>query len=83
MPAVRSKIALEVLRLYADYMRLSRHVHGLRDLARLEFRQHQNLKPRDNLIYIEYLIRRGKSQLVTLQGQGVRSISFITPKPPQ
>ena len=83
MPPVRSKIALEVLRLYAEYMRLSRHVYGLRDLARLEFRQHKDLKPKDNLIYIEYLLRRGKSQLATLQGRGVQSISFVSPKSPQ
>jgi hypothetical protein len=76
----RTKLALDVLRLYADYIRLSGQVNGLRDIARLEFRQHKDLKPKDNLIYIEYLIRRGKSQLNTLKGHGVRSISFLSPK---
>lgn len=76
MPAGRSKFARDVLRLYADYMRLSRQVQGLRDIARLEFKQNKHLKPKDNLIYIEYLIRRGKSQLATLQGSGVKSIAL-------
>lgn len=80
MPARRSKIALDVLRLYADYMRLSRNVQGLRDIARQEFRQYQNLKPKDNLIYIEYLLRRAQHQLDTLKGQGVKSIGFFNPK---
>lgn len=76
MSARRSKIALDVLRLYAEYIRVSRRVQGLRDIARQEFRQHKDLKPKDNLLYIEYLIRRGKSQLTTLKGQGVQSIQF-------
>ena len=80
MSVRRSKIALDVLRLYADFMRLSRQVSGLRDIARAEFRQYKNLKPKDNLLYIEYLIRRGKNQLTTLQGQGVTSIGFVNPK---
>jgi hypothetical protein len=80
MPVGRSKIVLDVLRLYADYMRLSPHVHGLKDIARAEFRQHKHLKAKDNLIYIDYLIRRGKSQLATLKGQGVTSIHFSSPK---
>ena len=74
MSVRRSKLAQDVLRLYAEYMRLSRQVQGLREVARSEFKQHKYLKPKDNLIYIEYLIRRGKSQLTTLQGQGVKSI---------
>lgn len=82
MPVGRSKFARDVLRLYADYMRLSRQVQGLRDIARQEFKQNKHLKPKDNLIYIEYLIRRGKSQLTTLQGQGVKSIS-VSSKPSQ
>lgn len=80
MPARRSKLALDVLRLYADFIRLTRNVQGLRDIVRQEFRQNQHLKPKDNLIYIEYLIRRGKSQLTTLKGQGVKSIGFYSPK---
>jgi hypothetical protein len=80
MPVVRSKFARDVLRLYAEYMRLSRQIQGLRDIARLEFKQNKHLKPKDNLIYIEYLIRRGKSQLTTLQGQGVTSISLSSKK---
>lgn len=83
MSAGRSKLVRDVLRLYADYMRLSRQVQGLRDIARLEFKQHKNLKVKDNLIYIEYLIRRGQHQLTTLRGQGVTSISLSTPKPSQ
>ncbi|CAF0757650.1 unnamed protein product [Rotaria sp. Silwood1] len=67
MSVRRSKLALDVLRLYAEYMRLSRQVQGLRDIARTEFKQYKDLKPKDNLIYIEYLIRRAKSQLTTLK----------------
>ena len=78
MPIRRSKLAQDVLRLYAEYMRLSRQVQGLRDVARIEFKQNKQLKPKDNLIYIEYLIRRGKSQLTTLKGQGVKSIQFTS-----
>jgi hypothetical protein len=80
MPVGRSKLARDVLRLYADYMRLSRQVSGLKDIARLEFKQNKHLKPKDNIIYIEYLIRRGRSQLTTLQGQGVKSISLSSQK---
>jgi hypothetical protein len=81
MPAGRSKLAQDVLRLYAEYMRLSRQVQGLRDIARLEFKQHKHLKPKENIIYIEYLIRRGKSQLTTLQGHGITSIKFSSTTP--
>lgn len=80
MSAGRSKFGRDVLRLYAEYMRLSRQVQGLRDIVRLEFKQNKHLKPQDNLIYIEYLIRRGKSQLKTLQGQGITSISISSKK---
>jgi hypothetical protein len=80
MSAGRSKLVQDVLRLYAEYMRLSRQVQGLRDIARLEFKQNKHIKPKDNLIYIEYLLRRGKSQLTTLKGQGVTSISLSTKK---
>jgi len=79
MSAGRSKFVRDVLRLYADYMRLSRQVQGLRDIARLEFKQNKNLKVKDNLLYIEYLIRRGQHQLTTLRGQGVQSISISKP----
>ena len=72
----RTKLAGDVLRLYAEYMRLSRQVQGLRDIAHFEFKQNKHLKPKDNLIYIEYLIRRGKSQLTTLRGHGITSIHF-------
>lgn len=78
MPIGRSKLGQDVLRLYAEYMRLSRQVQGLRDIARIEFKQNKHLKPKDNLLYIEYLIRRGKTQLTTLKGQGVKSISLST-----
>ncbi|CAM4908399.1 unnamed protein product [Rotaria socialis] len=81
MSGRRTKLALDVLRLYAQYMRVSRQVQGLRDIARVEFKQNKNLKPKDNLIYIEYLIRRAKSQLKTLQGQGVQSIQIFSNKP--
>jgi hypothetical protein len=80
MSVGRSKLVRDVLRLYADYMRLSRQVQGLREIARLEFKQNKNIKTKDNLIYIEYLIRRGKSQLTTLKGQGVKSISLSSKK---
>ncbi len=80
MSAGRSKLVRDVLHLYADYMRLSRQVQGLREVARLEFKQNKHIKPRDNLIYIEYLIRRGKSQLRTLQGQSIKSISLSSKK---
>ena len=76
MPVGRSKLAQDVLRLYAEYMRLSRQVQGLRDIARLEFKQNKHLKSKDNVNYIEYLIRRGKSQLTTLQGHGITSIKL-------
>jgi hypothetical protein len=82
MSAGRSKLVQDVLRLYAEYMRLSRQVQGLRDIARLEFKQNKHIKSKDNLIYIEYLLRRGKSQLTTLKGQGVTSISLSTKKSP-
>jgi hypothetical protein len=80
MSVGRSKLVRDVLRLYADYMRLSRQVQGLREIARLEFKQNKHIKTKDNLIYIEYLIRRGKSQLTTLKGQGVKSISLSSKK---
>lgn len=83
MSGRRTKLAQDVLRLYAQYMRLSRQVEGLRDIARVEFRQNKNLKPKDNLIYLEYLIRRAKSQLTTLQGRGVDAIRFSSKKPEQ
>jgi hypothetical protein len=83
MSAGRSKLVRDVLRLYAEYMRLGQQVQGLRDVARIEFKKNKHLKPKDNLIYIEYLIRRGKNQLTTLKGHGITSVSLSSKQPKQ
>lgn len=67
-----SKIQLQVLSLYKQFMKVTKDQPGFRQYIQEEFRKNSTL-PRTDSIKIEYLLRRGWRQLKMLQTSSVSS----------
>ena len=70
-----TRIQLQVLRLYKDFMRTAAKRPGIAEHVRSEFKKNKTV-PKKNILMIEYLMRRGERQLAqlsksTVQGVGV------------
>ena len=65
--AKRSPFQLNVLKLYAQFVRLSKDRPGLLDKVRDEFRAASHLSPKQDSLLIDFKLRRAKNQLEMLK----------------
>ncbi|XP_060114038.1 succinate dehydrogenase assembly factor 1, mitochondrial [Heteronotia binoei] len=64
--ARHSKLQLQVLSLYRNFLRAAKDKPGFLPRIRAEFRKHAQI-PRADVMRIEYLLRRGQRQLEQLR----------------
>jgi succinate dehydrogenase assembly factor 1 len=72
-----SKVQVQVLSLYREFMRLSKTQPGLRDYVRSEFKKNAVI-PRTNTLQIEQCYRRGLRQLEMLKRKDVKGVGVFT-----
>ena len=77
MPGVmlsHSKLQLEVLKLYREFLKASRGSETAQELVKLTFRANSKISP-TNFLQIEYLIRSGRRKLkVVKSSEGITYI---------
>lgn len=78
-----SQFQLKILKLYADFIRLSHDRPGLLDKVRQEFRQASKLNPRQDSLLIDYKLRRSANQLEMLRTSRVKAIKVVDIKKDQ
>ena len=71
-----SKIQLQVLRLYKEFMRAAQHKPGMNDHVRLEFKKNAVI-PRTDTLRIEHILRRADRQLNLLKKPSVTSMGVF------
>lgn len=71
-----SKLQLQVLVLYKQLMRAARGKPGFEDHIREQFRKNKAI-PRNDVLRIESLVRRGQHQLETLKGAGIQGMNVV------
>ncbi|XP_078141464.1 succinate dehydrogenase assembly factor 1, mitochondrial [Centroberyx gerrardi] len=78
--ARHSKLQLQVLALYRQFLRAGQAKPGFIPRIRDEFRENSRIKKTD-VMYIEYLYRRGQRQLEQLRDRNTKQLgSFSKPK---
>lgn len=70
--AKKSPFQLQILKLYADFVRLAKNRPGLLEKVRKDFREGSKLNPRQDSLLIDYKLRRAKNQLSMIK------TSFVT-----
>ncbi|OWF41192.1 Succinate dehydrogenase assembly factor 1, mitochondrial [Mizuhopecten yessoensis] len=73
-----SKIQLQVLSLYKQFLRLSRQKPGLDDHIRSEFKKNARDMSRTDILHVEHALRRGQRQLKMFQGEQVKGMDVFT-----
>ena len=68
------QLAQRAVRLYRDFLRLSRRDAGLRDMVVSNFRENANVD-KGNLQKIDFLIRNGEKKLRLAQATGFRGVA--------
>ena len=71
-----SQIQLQILSLYKQFLKLSKHKPGLREVIRHEFRKNAST-PRTDILRVEYQYRLGKKQLENLKNSEVDSVGVF------
>ena len=71
-----SRLQKEVLRLYRSMLKACKQRPGARTLIKQEFRNNCQIE-RHNIMYIEYLLRRGRRQLQLLSQTHLDDITTI------
>ena len=66
-----SKVQLQVLSLYKQFMRITKEQPGFQDYIRNEFKKNSTLA-RSDIVKVEYLLRRGWRQLDMLKTTSVK-----------
>ena len=74
----KSQFQLQILNLYAQFVRLSRSQPGLLEKARAEFKEAAQLNPRQDSLLIDYKVRRAKHQLTMLKTSQVKQIKIFS-----
>lgn len=72
-----SKIQIQVLSLYREFLKVSKTQPGLADYVRSEFKKNAQI-PRTNTIQIEQVYRRGLRQLEMLKRKDVKGVGVFT-----
>lgn len=75
--AKKSKFQLEILNLYAQFVRLSKDRPGLLSKIRHDFRQSATLNPRKDSLLIDYKVRRARNQLDMLKNSRVSAVQSV------
>lgn len=68
-----SKLQKQVLALYKNFLRAGKEKPGFLPRIRTEFRKNAQI-PRTNVMYIEYLLRRGQRQLEQLRNTHTKQL---------
>lgn len=74
--ARHSKIQMQVLRIYKEFMRVAQAKPGMKDHIRLEFKKNAQI-PRKDTLHIEHILRRADRQLKLLQKSTVTSMGVF------
>ena len=74
-----SKLQLEVLSLFKQFMRTVGDKPGMADYIRDEFRKNASLT-KSNTLIIDHMLRKGKRQLGEMQKTSVTGLQVFTPK---
>ena len=74
-----SKLQLEVLSLFKQFLRTVGDKPGMADYVREEFRKNASL-PKNNTLIIDHMLRKGKRQLGEMQKSSVTGLHVFTPK---
>ena len=72
-----SPFQLKILKLYSEFVRLSKDKPGLLDKARQEFRQASKLSPKQDSLLIDYKLRRATNQLEMLKTSRVKAVKVV------
>ena len=72
----RSKIQIQVLSLYREFLRVAKNKPGVREYIRSEFRKNAKIARTDTL-HIEHLLRRGQRQLELLKTKEVEGVGVF------
>ena len=75
-----SKIQLQVLRLYKDFMRTAASRPGIQEHVRSEFKKNKTISKK-NVLMIEYLLRRGERQLKQVSKSSVQCVGVFEKDP--
>lgn len=65
-----SKIQLQVLSLYKEFLRVTKNQSGFQEYVKKEFRKNASI-PRTDFVQVEYLLHRGRRQLSMLKSSFV------------
>ena len=71
-----SKLQLQVLNLYKQFLRVSTEKPGTSDHIRSQFKQNAQI-PKTDIMKIEYMLRRGKRQLELLKSSSVTRMAIF------
>lgn len=71
--ARHSKIQLQILRLYREFLRTGKERPGVQEYVKAEFRKNAVI-PRTDILRIEHLLRRAERQLTLLQKPTVKGM---------
>lgn len=74
----KSQFHLQILSLYAQFIRLSKTRPGLLEKVRKDFREASTLHPKNDSLLIDYKLRRAKNQLDMLKSSQVKQIKVTT-----
>ena len=76
--AKKSQFQLQILNLYAQFVRLSRDRPGLLEKCRDEFRKGSQLSRKDDSLLIDYKLRRARNQLEMLKAKNTKTVKVMT-----
>ncbi|XP_018604438.1 succinate dehydrogenase assembly factor 1, mitochondrial [Scleropages formosus] len=75
--ARHSKMQMQVLSLYRQLLRAGRYKPGFLMRIRSEFRENASI-PKNNVMHIEYLYRRGQRQLEQIKDANTKQLGAFT-----
>lgn len=74
-----SKLQLQVLSLYKDFLKLSKEKPGIKNHIKREFKKNISI-PKSDIHNIEYLLRRGRKQFNLLSSEDVTGMGNTVDK---
>ena len=74
-----SKIQIQVLSLFRQFLRAAQGRPGIAEHVRAEFKKNKTL-PRTDTLRIEFLMRRGARQLEQIQSSSIKKIGVFEDK---
>lgn len=72
-----SQLQQQVLSLYRQLLRVTKHKPGFNSFIRHEFKKNKEIPKRD-ILHIEHALRRGKQKLILFKKKEVQSLGVFT-----